>query len=310
MTFVKRICLATVALLACLSSVVAQDVLEKSPFERTENDKILLNDVEEGRGRAVRVSDKWIGVLCRPVDDVLRSHLDLDEGVGLVIERVVPDSPADRAGLQPHDILVRVDGSDLTSIQVLVDATSEAGDASMELSRMRRGREEPVTITPEPRPNDVTPLERRAPVAENMPEFGRLREWVERLERGMDEDGNQPFRMRFFGPGVPVQGEGFPTGMSINIQREGDQPAKITVQKDNKKWEVTEETLNELPDDIRPQVEGMLHGGGRFELRGLDVPWPQLDRRFDTMDDQLREMMEELRKLREEQEQQDDSIDA
>lgn len=47
----------------------------------------------------------YLGVAVGDVDDTLREQLKLGRGVGVRIETVVPDSPADKAGLKAHDIL-------------------------------------------------------------------------------------------------------------------------------------------------------------------------------------------------------------
>jgi len=76
------------------------------------------------------------------------------------------------------------------------------------------------------------------------------------------------FNFRNFGPGVIVGGEpyaGMPNGVSIRVEKKNDQPTHITVQRGEDKWDITgddAEALKKLPDDLRPVVERMLHGGG------------------------------------------------
>lgn len=295
---------------AVLSSTAGAQIEVELPDDV--NDTTLLNDVDEGRGRTVQLSDKWIGVLCRPVDEVLRVHLDLDQGVGLVVERVVPDSPASRADLKTHDILVQVDEQDLTSLQVLIEATAKADENGLTLRRIRGGDRDLVTVVPEPRPETAGRFG-GAIEGRNLPEMGRLREWIEQLERGEGLGGEDALRLRFFGPGVPLEGNEFPSGISIQIQRENDEPAKITVKKGETTWEVTEDSLGELPEDVRETVQGMLRGGAGFRMPmpGFEkVPWPKFDRRLDNMNDQLEQMMDELRKLRRDRQEDKDSIDA
>lgn len=77
----------------------------------------------------------------------------------------------------------------------------------------------------------------------------------------------RPFNFRNFGPGVIVNDPfaGLPNGVSISVQKQNDQPTHITVQRGNDKWEITgddPEALKKLPEDLRPTVERMLHGGG------------------------------------------------
>ncbi|MCS7166531.1 MAG: PDZ domain-containing protein [Gemmatales bacterium] len=49
-----------------------------------------------------------LGVVVEPLHPALRHHLDISEKQGLLIREVVPDSPAARAGIQVHDILVQI----------------------------------------------------------------------------------------------------------------------------------------------------------------------------------------------------------
>jgi hypothetical protein len=77
----------------------------------------------------------------------------------------------------------------------------------------------------------------------------------------------RPFNFRNMGPGVILGGDpfsGLPNGVSINIQKENDKPTHITVERGNDKWEITgddPEALKKLPEELRPSVERMLHGG-------------------------------------------------
>ncbi len=117
--------------------------------------------------------------------------------------------------------------------------------------------------------------------------------------------------------------------MSVTINKEGNQPATITVQRGNDKWKVTEKDLDKLPADVRPFVDQMLGHvmvgvvggpvppmmgglpGGSGTLRlppppaGMTQPQPfagnldqqMMERRFNEINrrmDRLFRMMEEL----------------
>jgi hypothetical protein len=72
----------------------------------------------------------WLGVQIAEVPQALSAQLNLD-GRGLIITNVVEDSPAERAGLKPHDVVVSFDGQTV-------------GADAVELSRMV-GEQEPNT---------------------------------------------------------------------------------------------------------------------------------------------------------------------
>jgi hypothetical protein len=90
-----------------------------------------------------------------------------------------------------------------------------------------------------------------------------------------DKAGGQSLGLMFARPGIvtPKQvivrhGE-FPDDLSIEVKKEGDHPAKIHVKKGDKEWDVTEDKLGELPDDVRPHVHqffGGLWGPGLKEM--------------------------------------------
>lgn len=52
----------------------------------------------------------WIGVSVGPADPVLRSQLRVPEGTGVVVTQVMPNSPAQQAGVEQDDVLLSVNG--------------------------------------------------------------------------------------------------------------------------------------------------------------------------------------------------------
>ncbi len=52
----------------------------------------------------------WLGVQVQTVDDDLAEGLGLSEASGVLVSDVIPDSPAEDAGIQPGDIILRFDG--------------------------------------------------------------------------------------------------------------------------------------------------------------------------------------------------------
>jgi len=215
----------------------------------------------------------WIGLLGGAIsaDDPLRAHLDLPQGQGLIVENVVPDSPAAKAGLKKHDILLRANDTALSDMRQLVDLVATAGEkkAQITLEVFRHGNRESAYLTPEERPADAN-----VPAPNGGGGFGggfgggEFRLPDEFRGQLMERFGkNGPMEFRSFGPGV-MFGEGhgvsnLPNDISISIQKEDGQPAKVTVKRGKETWEVTgddEKSLKQLPDDVRPYVEQMLHG--------------------------------------------------
>lgn len=82
-------------------------------------------------------SATFLGVETAPVSATLTAQLGLQEGAGLVIVAVVPDSPA-AAALKPHDILLKLDDQLLVEqrqLAVLVRNHKEGDEVTLTLLR-------------------------------------------------------------------------------------------------------------------------------------------------------------------------------
>jgi hypothetical protein len=101
----------------------------------------------------------YLGVATSPAAPVLQKHLKLPEGVGLVVDFVEPGSPAAAAGLQPYDVLVRLERQILVNPQQLavLVRTFEPG-ANVTFHAVREG--EPVEVALQLVEREVKPITR------------------------------------------------------------------------------------------------------------------------------------------------------
>lgn len=88
-----------------------------------------------------------IGVACEKVNELLERHLRLD-GYGLAITSVSEGLPAAKADLAEGDILLKVEGRKLDSLQVLVKAVTESEGNPLTFTVLKKGEEMDVKITP------------------------------------------------------------------------------------------------------------------------------------------------------------------
>jgi hypothetical protein len=204
-----------------------------------------------------------------PANNPLRAHIDLPEKQGLLVDSVMPDSPAAKAGLKQHDILLKGNNSELYEMKDLIDLVMSEGakKGQISLEILRHNKRETINLKPESLPANVH-LPQGVPGGEGGsfggPGFPGM------PEQFMQQFGGQFPEFRNFGPGVILRGEGqgfasMPNGVSVSIQKQDGQPTHITVTRGKEKWDVTgddPESLKKLPDDLRPFVERMLHGGG------------------------------------------------
>lgn len=76
----------------------------------------------------------WIGQMTDP----LRYQLDLADGVGLLVESIVPGSLADRIGMQRFDVLVSVNGEKVGepgAVRTILGDVPEGGKVTLEVIR-------------------------------------------------------------------------------------------------------------------------------------------------------------------------------
>ena len=72
--------------------------------------EVAMNVVTQLRDRG-RVSRGWLGILIDDVSPVLAESLDMDRPRGAWIAKVLPDGPAESAGLKENDIVLAFDGN-------------------------------------------------------------------------------------------------------------------------------------------------------------------------------------------------------
>jgi serine protease Do len=106
------------------------------------------------------VSRGYIGVGLTSLTPTLRRALALGPTEGALVEDVTPDTPADRAGLRPYDVVISVDGQAVTSDEDLtrhVSSRQPGTLASLEVWRDGETRRVFVKLRDRPLPRALSP---------------------------------------------------------------------------------------------------------------------------------------------------------
>lgn len=110
---------------------------------------VALVAVLVATGMARKDADKksWLGVYTQSVDYDLAEAFDLDTQYGAVVNMVVEDSPADKAGVREDDVIIGFNNEKVTDSDDLVDMLIETkpGDKAT-LTIIRDGKEQTVTV--------------------------------------------------------------------------------------------------------------------------------------------------------------------
>jgi len=116
-----------------------------SDVARTEMDQLIAN------GRVIR---PWVGVIYGgEVDPQAAKSYKLGTDHGVVVRQVEPKAPAERAGLQPGDIITAVNGDRIDNWNTFVhDVVSKKIGDTIRLTVIRDGKSQTLSVTLADRP--------------------------------------------------------------------------------------------------------------------------------------------------------------
>ena len=105
--------------------------------------KSILTQLKE-KGKVTR---GWLGVSIQPITPDLAKSFGLSDENGALVSEVVPESPAEKAGLKPGDIILEFGGKtihEMNELPRLVAATAVGREIRLKI--LRDGREKEVTV--------------------------------------------------------------------------------------------------------------------------------------------------------------------
>ncbi len=123
--------------------------------------------IEEGR-----VERGWLGVMIQPVDEDVAAALGLEEAKGALVSSVEKGSPADRAGIEPGDVVVALDDREVEDPRDLARLVAKAGPGrQVEITIVRRGTRKTITVELGEMPTTTAEAE-TGPAAAETPKLG------------------------------------------------------------------------------------------------------------------------------------------
>ena len=107
----------------------------------------MAGDIIEQLKVAGVVERGWLGVEFQPVNEAVAASLGLDEAQGALVAGVVEDGPAEKAGVQVGDVILRMDGEKLDDPKDLprMVAAARAGDR-VDFDVLRNGKTRTVRV--------------------------------------------------------------------------------------------------------------------------------------------------------------------
>ncbi|MCS7253463.1 MAG: Do family serine endopeptidase [Armatimonadota bacterium] len=212
--------------------------------------KFVMQQLIE-KGKVVR---GWLGVLIKDVDAEMARQKGLEKVYGAVVEEVTPNSPAEKAGLKPGDIIIEYDGTpvrDVSHLQQMVGRTPIDKVATLKVWR------------------DGKAVELRAQIAER-PERVEIARHVGRSWRGMNVVDLTPQLRRQFRIPPNI------AGVLVMRVEDGSPAARARIEPGNVIMQVGQHQINdtrsfasaisELPDDQEVPVKVWRAGGSEIVI--------------------------------------------
>jgi len=153
----------------------------------------------------------FLGITIQPLDRELADYFDMPDTTGVVVNSVVAQSPADKAGIAPGDVITAFNGNaveaekeeDLGSFQRLVAAVEPGDEAGMQLIRNGKELSAVIVIGTQPKINP----------AEVESELGfHVQEITANLERDHRLDSRDGAFVFFVARGSPAREAGLRVG--------------------------------------------------------------------------------------------------
>ena len=102
------------------------------------------------------MSEYWIGIDGIAPDEALRAQLEIPAGQGLLINQVVDDSPASRAGLKAYDVLLTCQELPIAEVPDLAKILTDKKESVLTLRLIRGAKRILIEVKPERRPASQT----------------------------------------------------------------------------------------------------------------------------------------------------------
>lgn len=265
-TFLSITCLSGMAMCADPPQPADQIPPERvAPApQRDRNDQsYFAQEQERPRGHDERVvleKGAYLGVSARPAPPLLRRHLGLPAGMGLVVEFVADKTPASAAGIKPDDVLEKLNDQLLVNpeqLAVLV-RSYKPGD-EIKLSIVRDGQKQTLSI--KLAEHDLEPLPLRDPFQPWDFEPPMLRHFPPFTPRHLAPmDGFQP-RKNATSTVRWIDGD---RTYTIITDDQGHQTASVKDRDERTVFEGpidTKEQRDRLPTDIREKLDKMIRSG-------------------------------------------------
>ena len=135
------------AVLGLGAGVYAADIQNSTDNNKQTN---VPNTARQGANSQAMTQRAWLGVSLKPVPRALSRQLSgvIPDKQGVLIQSVMPGSPADKAGLKAYDVILKLGDQQIYSAQQLLGLiTSKKPGSQVALNVVRNGKQQNINVT-------------------------------------------------------------------------------------------------------------------------------------------------------------------
>jgi len=175
-------------------------------------------------GKVVR---GYIGIGIQDINSDLAKAFELDEAEGVLITQIMPETPAEKAGLRTGDVIIKMNGENIESASQFRNAiASTAPGTEIELTVIRDGKKKRVDLTL----TELPSAEKTEPIAEKTSET---------IELGIKlEPANEEALAQY----------GYKKGLVVIAVQQGSPAAEVGIMPNDLLFEVNRQPVGSLDD--------------------------------------------------------------
>lgn len=248
----------------------------------------------------------YIGVHTREVPPEVRAQFSLPEGFGLLVEEVMPESPAKLAGLKRYDVLVRFEDQQLVNLEQLMALVraKKVGDV-VQLAVITGGKETQVAVTLGGHHFEAEehPQHQAHAMQEHMERLQHMqremREYQERIQQWSKGGSNGPMPQA---PGLRLPGHGEEPPHGEGHHRHGHKPQtgiSIPPGTDVERFKLSQSTANVTRRDASGEYTLKNENGKKTFIahptNGQEQSWPiNTDAERQALPEPMRDKLRQL----------------
>ena len=177
----------------------------------------MVKSIEDQLQKHGKVTRGWLGVAIQDVDENLAESFGLSKAGGILVSDVQPDSPAEKAGIEQGDVIIKLNDTVLKDVADLRNRIALViPGTTVSLHIMRDGSPTDITVKIGEQPADFGSYARGGNQDQGLGKFGiAVQELTDDLALQFGYKGRKGVIISEVAPGSPAENSGLKAGQLI-----------------------------------------------------------------------------------------------